>query len=380
MEIFMRAAFFSMEEVDIRYWLAVRRLKIPRGYRPRLVDAIINEGPEALFGTFAESAPDLALEPRLAQSIKGFDDWAWVDGELALMDEAGAGLLTLNDPLYPARLKEIPDPPFFLYYRGDLSLLAITESVAIVGTRRPTHYGLRVAQSLGSDLASLGILIVSGMAKGCDSAAHKGALEAGGATVAVLGTGVDRCYPGEARQIYEQLGVKGLLLSEFPMGAGPKAYNFPRRNRIISGLSRGLIVVEAPLRSGAMMTSRLALEQNRDVFAVPGPLTSYKSKGPNSLIKSGAVLVEAAGDVLAEWGLSPGTMKTCGVGRNEGKDSPAEGNEALVFKGLEEGPLSIDELASLLGINTAELGGVLLEMELKGLVSQGPGKIFTRIF
>ncbi|MFQ5428067.1 MAG: DNA-processing protein DprA [Thermodesulfobacteriota bacterium] len=300
------------------------------------------------------------------------------------MEEAGVRLITLFDPEYPASLKEIPEPPILLYARGQISTLTAGEAVAIVGTRRPTHYGQRVSESLGGELASLGAVIVSGMARGCDMAAHKGALGAGGATVAVLGTGIDRCYPPEARGLYDEIGTKGLLLSEFPMGAGPKPYNFPRRNRIISGLSRGVIVVEAPLRSGAMMTSRLSLEYNRDVFAVPGPITSYKSKGPNSLIKSGAMPVEDAGDIFSAWGLEPGSLGALGKGDEEGRDKgagvPAEGNEAIVFKTLEEGPLSIDAIASASGLKVHKLGGILLEMELKGLISQSPGKVFTRRF
>jgi len=359
--------------------------------RTALIDALSQAGAEALFGKDrATVIPE--LPPSLASALKGFDDWSWVDRELALMEEAGAKLITLLDPDYPQRLKEIPDPPFFLYARGGLSLSAYGESLAIVGTRRPTHYGKRLAESLARDMASLGALIVSGMARGCDMAAHKGALGTGGATAAVLGTGVDRCYPAEARGLYEELGEKGLLVSEFPMGTGPKPYNFPRRNRIISGLSRGVLVVEAPLRSGAMMTSRLALEHNRDVFAVPGPVNSYKSRGPNSLIKDGAVLVEDAGDILAAWGSITGLRAPAGgpapAPSTEGQAAanspqsppPAQGNEALVFKTLEEGPLSIDAIASTCGLKVQDLGGILLEMELKGLISQMPGKIFARRF
>jgi len=339
-------------------------------------------GAEVLF--CEEAAPKaLELPLSLVSAFKEFDDWDWVERELGLMEKAGARLITLADPDYPARLKEIPDPPFFLYARGGLCLSSYDAALAIVGTRRPTHYGKRFAASLGGDMASLGALIVSGMARGCDMAAHKGALGAGGATVAVLGTGVDRCYPAEARKLYGEIGEKGLLVSEFPMGTGPTRYNFPRRNRIISGLSRGVLVVEAPLRSGAMMTSRLALEQNRDVFALPGPVTSYKSRGPNNLIKDGAMLVEGAGDIFASWGLSPALARLSEreeKGNSSKATVPIEGNEAHILKTLEEGPLSIDAIASISGIKVQDLGGILLEMELKGLVSQSPGKVFARIF
>ncbi len=350
-------------------------VKGARGARAALRDGAIACGASALFSARAQDL-SLDLPPSLTARLEGFNDWEWVDRELALMDEAGVRLITITDPDYPACLKEIPDPPLFLYAKGGLSLAGYSEALAIVGTRRPTHYGLRMAERIGADMASLGALIVSGMARGCDMAAHKGALGAGGATVAVLGTGVDRCYPPEARRVYDEIAGKGLLLSELPMGTGPLPYNFPRRNRIISGLSRGVLVVEAPLRSGAMMTSRLALEHNRDVFAVPGPASSYKSRGPNSLIKQGAVLVEEAGDILSSWGLRP----TIDGGEEEEGPGPSGAEEALVFKALEGGPLSIDAVAAATGIPIKDLGGLLLEMELKGLVAQRPGKVFVRKF
>jgi len=378
-----RGLFLSKEAL-IRYWLALSRLKVPKGVlkggskRSLLARALLDVAPEPLFKGSASSIPELS--PQLALALKKFDDWSWVDRELRLMEEAGARLITLHDADYPLCLKEIPDPPFFLYAKGPLRLSDYKEALAIVGTRQPTHYGKRFAESLAGDMASLGALIVSGMARGCDMAAHKGALGAGGATVAVLGTGVDCCYPPEAVGLYAEIKEKGLLVSEFPMGTGPMSYNFPRRNRIISGLSRGVLVAEAPLRSGAMMTAGIALEHNRDVFALPGPVSSYKSRGPNSLIKAGAQLVEGAGDILASWGLEPGFARPLEREKERGPEGPAEGNEATIFKTLEEGPLSIDAIASTCGLKVQELGGLLLEMELKGLVCQGPGKIFTRRF
>jgi len=335
-------------------------------------------GPEALFKGGALPIPD--FPPALVQALKNFDDWSWVDSELLLMEEAQVRLITFHDADYPLCLKEIPDPPFFLYAKGPLHLQDYKEALAIVGTRQPTHYGKSFAESLAGDMASLGALIVSGMARGIDMAAHIGALGAHGATVAVLGTGVDRYYPSEAAGLYAEINEKGLLVSEFPMGTGPMSYNFPRRNRIISGLSRGVLVAEAPLRSGAMMTARIALEHNRDVFALPGPVSSYKSRGPNSLIKAGAGLVEGAGDILAAWGLQPGFARPMEREKESAPAGPVEGNEAIIFKSLEDGPLSIDAIASTCGLKVQELGGLLLEMELKGLVSQSPGKIFARRF
>jgi len=368
-------------EAEIRYWLALSMLKVKK--RPILVEALLRLGPERLF--CKEAAVIVPEFPSALQaSFADFDDWEQVENELRIMKESGVRLITLASPEYPARLKKISDPPFFLYAKGPLRLSDYTETLGVVGTRQPTSYGKRFAESLAWDMASFGTLVVSGMARGIDMAAHKGALGAGGATVAVLGTGIDRCYPAEANKLYKDIGEKGLLVSEFPMGTGPRAYNFPRRNRIISGLSRGVLVVEAPMRSGAMMTARLALEQGRDLFALPGPVTSFKSKGPNTLIKQGALLVDSAGDILASWGVdsigqrSPSTALS--EVRNASPIAPARGDEALVFKALEEGPLSIDAIAAICGIKVQALGGILLEMELKGIISQGPGKIFERRF
>ncbi len=389
----------SEEVVLRRYWLALTRLRAPekaekaekdkggaqrapgasgaRVPRRAVQEAALRFGAKALFE--APSAEIRAeLRPSLLRLLASFDDWEWVDAEMERAREAGAAIIPLEDEVYPPRLREIPDPPLVLYAKGDVTLASMDNSLAIVGTRRPTHYGLRMAERLAADMASLGTVIISGMARGCDMAAHRGALMAGGATVAVLGTGVDRCYPAEAERLYEEICAKGLVLSEFPMGAEPLSHNFPRRNRIISGLSRGVLIVEAPRRSGAMMTTRLALEQNRDVFAVPGPVTSYKSQGPNSLIKQGALLVEEAGDILASWGL--GTAADKERDRGGGQPQPAGRDEALVFKALEGGPLSIDEIAEDTGIGPKDLGGLLLEMELKGLLTQRPGKVFTRKF
>jgi len=351
--------------------------------RAVLVEALLRLGPERLFSKEAAvSAPE--FPPALRASFADFDDWEQVERELRFMEESGVRLITLAHPEYPARLQKISDPPFFLYAKGPLCLSDYSEALGVVGTRQPTYYGKRLAESLAGDMASIGALIVSGMARGIDMAAHKGALAAGGATVAVLGTGIDRCYPAEADELYRDIGEKGLLVSEFPMGTGPRAYNFPRRNRIISGLSRGVLVVEAPMRSGAMMTARLALEQGRDLFALPGPVTSFKSKGPNTLIKQGAVLVDSAGDMLASWGVDSIGQRSSSTAASEARSvspaAPAQGDEALVFKTLAEGPLSIDAIAVACGIKVQSLGGILLEMELKGIISQGPGKIFERRF
>src|SRR5262249_44743724 len=204
-----------------------------------------------------------------------------------------------HDEEFPAALREIFDPPLTIYTRGNRALMK-EPAVAIVGSRRPTAYGRAVARRLAMDLAQKGLVIISGMARGVDSAAHEGAIEVGGNTIAVLGTGIDVPYPAENKKLYEQIGAKGLLISEFPLGTFPAPQNFPIRNRVISGLSLGVVVVEAAQYSGSLITARLAMEQNREVFAVPGSVTNKNSWGPHVLIKQGAKLVQDWQDVMEE--------------------------------------------------------------------------------
>lgn len=320
------------------------------------------------------------LEPlpaELSKAISSFDGWARVDKELEAVQKSGARIIAYDDPEYPDALKLIPDPPRILYAKG--KRLGEGPAAAIVGTRRPSHYGLRMSESLGKDLAGAGVTVVSGLARGCDTAAHKGAVSAGD-TVAVLGTGVDVCYPKENRKLYEEICGKGTLVSEFPMGTGPFPFNFPLRNRIISGLSKGVIVVEAPLRSGALMTARLALEGGREVFAVPGPVTSTKSAGTNRLIKEGAFLVEGAPDVLAVFGIF---QKRDDEDKDGGRAATApmtsmSGDELAVWKALGDEPLHIDSLAEKTGLSAAKTASLLLGLELKGKVKQLPGMSFLR--
>ncbi|MBI5468884.1 MAG: DNA-protecting protein DprA, partial [Deltaproteobacteria bacterium] len=279
----------------IKYWLALGRVK---GLELFFLKGLFDRfgGPEGIFN--AGRAELGSFSTALADNVEAFTDWDWVEKELELIEEKGARVITYCDPDYPAPLRDINDPPCLLYAKGrgyDLS----SPSVAIVGTRHPTHYGLKMSEVLSRDLSAMGMVVVSGMARGCDTAAHKGALKAGGATVAVLGTGIDVPYPRENRRLYEEIIEKGLVVTELPVSTPPAPYNFPKRNRVISGLCSGVVVVEAPLRSGALMTARLALEYNREVMAVPGQATSYRSAGTNRLLKEGAFLVETCEDVMA---------------------------------------------------------------------------------
>jgi DNA processing protein len=296
------------------------------------------------------------------------------------VQQLGLQLICLSDPNFPAVLKEIYDPPIVIYARGDSGSLARI-GVAIVGTRRPTPYGISVAEELAMELASRGLLIVSGLARGIDTAAHRGALKAKGCTAAVLGSGVDVIYPPENRKVAQQiLDQNGILISEFPLGSFPAPQNFPIRNRIISGLAFATVVVEAAEYSGSLITARMALEQNHDVYAIPGNVTSEKSRGPNQLIQQGAKLVLSWRDIVEELPLEV---------RREALKEPEKASEGeLPLLAPEEQEvlcrlqmdlaLHLDELCLRCLQAPQELQELLLNLELKGYVKQLPGKKFLR--
>lgn len=286
-----------------------------------------------------------------------------------ILDQKGINFITIEERGYPVKLKEISDPPPVLFYRGRL-LPPDFFAIAVVGTRRPTPYGLAMAERLASELASQGVVVVSGMARGIDGSAHRGALKAGGKTIAVLGCGVDIVYPPEHRRLMDEIIESGLVLSEFPPGTPPWSQNFPLRNRIISGLAFGVVVVEARERSGALITADLALGQGRDVFAVPGPVTSEQSRGPLQLLKDGAKIVTGAADVLEEYGLSE---------RETSYEQVTVGlEEEVVLNYISYTPIHIDELVEKTGLNVHSLGAILTHLELKGLISRLPGSMYSR--
>jgi DNA processing protein len=289
----------------------------------------------------------------------------------------GYSLLTLEDVEYPAYLKEIFDPPGVLYCAGCPEALQ-SPAVAIVGTRKPSPYGRAVAEKLAEDLASRGVVIMSGLALGIDSIAHWGALKRG-RTVAVLGSGLDNIYPRQNRKLFQKIAENGAVVSEFPLDAPPLAAHFPRRNRIISGLARAVIVVEAAAKSGSLITARMALEQNREVMAVPGNVTSDMSKGTNGLIKTGAKLVEGWEDVAEEMP-SPLREKLLGQRPGETQSLPLmTEQEAEIYRLLKADELThIDELLDTIPCSVSELLALLLNLEIKGLILQGPGKCFQR--
>ncbi len=311
--------------------------------------------------------------------------------EFETMQKSGAGFLTYNDPDYPERLREIFDAPALLWIRGDAALLA-KAAIAVVGTRHPTPYGTGMAEMLSRDLAARGMVILSGMARGIDTAAHKGALAAKGKTVAVWGTGIDVIYPKENKSLAEQiLANGGAILSEMPMGTFPAPQNFPKRNRILSGISVGVLVVEAAEHSGTRVTARCALEQNRDVFAVPGNVTTKNAWGPNTLIKQGAKLTATWEDVWedlpsqirleleSEWALASKGSSAASL-FEEAPLPPAESSVMSVLRHDEA--MQLDEIMEKLEpeLSSSEVFTALFELELQGRVKQLPGKNYVKSF
>ena len=311
---------------------------------------------------------------KVAGNIKGFNHWDEVAREIERCQRLGVNLTVLSDPDYPPNLKEIYNPPPVIYGRG-----SVTEddkyAIGIVGARTPDKYGRLVAEKLAEELALMGITVVSGMARGIDSTAHRGALRVGGRTLAVMGSGIDVVYPPENRKLFREISENGACLSEFPLGIGPDAANFPKRNRIISGLSLGVVVIQASSKSGALITASYALEQNREIFSVPGNINTRLSVGTNRLIKAGAKLVEGVEDIVEEIGLLRGFLDERGDDKPT-KPTDLNKEENAVYSALGGGPLAIDDITRALGVGSSNALSTLLTLELKGLVVQHPGKVF----
>ena len=379
------------------YWLA---LQLIPGLGPRTANKLLDRlrTPQAIFRASRTELEAVGVSGTVAQSIASgctFEDAA---GQQQKMLDSGAELVTIGDPRYPQRLREIFDPPIVLFTRGRVDLLH-SLSLAMVGTRRPTAYGIAVAERLAADLAHAGLTITSGLARGIDASAHKGVLTAGGDTIAVLGCGVDIVYPQENRKLYSEIAARGLIVSEFPMAAVAFPQNFPIRNRIISGLSVGVLVVEGAQYSGSAITAKLAIDQGREVFAVPGNITSKLSWGPNLLIKQGAKIVQDWNDVVVE--LSPESRRHL-IEKTRGKllGPAGESNGAAQASLLGEAgpqldgtarqaldalpvdaPVHLDDLLEKLAdISASELIAALFELEMLGLVKQLPGKNFVKVW
>lgn len=332
--------------------------------------------PETVFAASPLALRDY-VKPAVAERIARGPDTAGMDTLAQWVSAEGNSIITLADTDYPRLLLNIPDPPPLLYAKGDRTLLA-RASLAVVGSRNATAQGVGHAEAFAESISQGGLCIVSGMAHGIDSAAHRGGLRGPGRSIAVVGTGLDRIYPAVNRDLAHELAAHGLLLSEFALGTPPLAANFPRRNRIISGLSLGCLVVEASLQSGSLITARMALEQGREVFAIPGSIHSPQSRGCHSLIKQGAKLVETAQDVLDELaGLLPSPPPAAPAARDTKRPVPGAPEHPLLSH-LGFDPLSMDVLSTRSGLTIEALSAILLQLELEGRVAALPGGLYQR--
>jgi DNA processing protein len=347
---------------------------------------------QAIFRCSASELEAAGLSPALARNVSSgcaFEDAVTQQEQLL---RSGAELISFHDSRYPSRLREIFDPPLVLFAIGRHELLQ-AHSIAVVGTRNPTPYGIAAAERLSADLAKAGLTIVSGMARGIDTAAHRAVLREHGETIAVLGCGVDVLYPADNRKLYEEIARSGLLISEFPMGAPAYPQNFPIRNRIVSGLSLGVLIVEGAQHSGSAITAKLAMDQGREVFALPGNITSKMSWGPNLLIKQGAKLVQEWTDVTNEL---PAPVRRDLVARAQQKllpdapseappdssDNPLKALSKQVLNTLQvDAPQQLESLlATFEGVSSSELIAALFDLEMSGLIRQLPGKNFVRVW
>lgn len=316
------------------------------------------------------------IDTKIAQNIKSFHNFGYGETQYEKLISRGASIVTFWDDSYPILLKKINDPPVFLFVNGELQPID-RYAIAVVGTRIPSDYGKIVTEKLCSELINNGITVVSGLARGVDTIAHQTAVKKSGRTIAVIGSGIDVIYPAENLKLSQMIAENGAVVTEFGLETKPDAMNFPKRNRIIAGLSLGTIVVEAGEKSGALITANLALDYNREVFAIPGNINSPKSKGANQLIKEGAKLVTSIGDVLEELQSQLKTRKVTAISINWNNFAP---QERMILEKLSEKPVHIDELARIAKKQTGEVLSILLALEFKDMVKQLPGKLFVRSF
>ncbi len=367
-----------------QFWLALTRVE---GLGVRTAHKLIErfDSPQAVYASSLTELESSGLSAPVAQALFAQAGLKEAEKEIKTAAAKGFGLVTFSDQAYPPLLRQIADPPLVLYVRGDARLLS-EHAVAVVGTRRPTAYGTSVTLRLAADLAQRGLIVVSGMARGIDSAAHRGALEGKGKTVAVLGSGLDVIYPRENQKLADKIAEMGAVISEFPLGTSPAPENFPIRNRIISGLALGVVVIEAAEYSGSLITARLSLEQNREVFAVPGHITAAQSFGPNHLIKQGAKLVDHWMDVVEELPaevrrqlLPPPEASAGEQGAAPLFEASLTPDQKAVFETLRaDQSLFVDAIFTNVEIPPPRVLQALLELEMSGLVRQLPGKNFIR--
>jgi DNA processing protein len=389
------------------YWLALRRA---RGVGPRTCKLLIEKfgTPEKIFQLNSEEIAAAGVPRNTARSITEFRDFEALEKELCELPNIGARLIKWSDADYPSNLRQIADPPPFLFVRGPAHLTD-SNCIAVVGARAASDIGRRMAQRLGLELAAKGFTVVSGLARGIDGEAHQGALDAHGKTLAVLGCGVDVIYPAEHRKLAEAIiAGGGALISELPIGTQPLAENFPTRNRVLSGLCLGVVIVEAAEKSGSLITARMALEQDRQVFAVPGSPLSGKTRGSNRLLKEGAKLVECVEDVIEE--LAPQMVGRPRVAERtpsvsieqvptpptsntsvsdevaqlfqspadaKSTEGPVDSTTTILNNLRESERLHVDSIIESSGLNAQTVLRLLLELELEGRVTQHPGKLFS---
>ncbi len=370
----------------MKSWIA---LNMTPGVGPRVATKLLEAfgSPENVFHARRKQLESLRIKPETIESIISRALFERAAVELERVKKIGGDILLLDDGSYPAMLREIADPPITLYVRGKWEECLTQPCVAVIGSRLCSTYGTNAAEMLSRDLASRGICIISGLARGIDTVAHRGAIRGNGKTVGVLGTGIDGAYPKEnTRLIKEILDSGGAVVSQFPLGTPPLKDNFPYRNRIISGLSLGVLIVEASERSGSLITARLAMEQNREVMAIPGNITSANSYGTNYLIKSGAKLVQQWQDVVAELPseigaaiLPPKIDEELESGGNEIPPPDLSENEQKVWSLLSyDGPLQIDVLLESSGLSFGELNTALVALDIRDLIRVLPGKNYAR--
>ena len=356
-------------------WLALTRIKGLGCISFKKLASHFADPTQSLSATAAELFAIEGIDRKAVDGLLAFTQWDEVEQEVQRAGDAGVKIIPFGSGIYPARLRSIADPPPCLYIKGEIRR-EDDKAVAVIGTRSASHYGRRVARDLCRGLASLGFTVISGMARGIDGVAHDEALNAGGRTIAVLGSGVDRAYPPEHQKLYHRISENGAVISELPLGAPPLAFNFPARNRLISGLSAGVVVVEATEKSGSLITAAIALEQGREVFAVPGEVGSSRSRGGHRLIRQGAKLVENVDDILEEIApqlvardRQPAALRILPV------DAQPETHK--IFDLLQERSLHIDEVIEASGFSASRVSQILLELELQGFLKQLPGNRYS---
>jgi len=364
---------FASEQRSLANWLALHHTP---GVGPATFARLLKQF-DSLELLFSEPKRAEGISARTQSALLN-PDWDRVEQDLAWFSESDRHIITLHDPRYPELLKQISDPPSLLFVQGDVDLLSQWQ-IAMVGSRNPSASGRETAYEFARYMAQGGLAITSGLAMGIDAAAHQGALAAQGKTIAVIGTGLDRVYPAKHRDLAHDIASTGVIVSEFSLGTSPRAENFPRRNRIISGLSLGTLVVEAAIRSGSLITARMALEQGREVFAIPSSIHNPLARGCHQLIREGAKLVEKADDVLEELGALAAFQFDSEIIDEAQEPSQDDGDYQVLFEHLGYNPIEIDSLIERCGLTADVVSSMLLLLELKGQVESLAGGRYVRI-